>query len=66
MAKVVILPGGNGYEVEGKKVSQLLTELKLNPNEVLVIDRSNNRLLREDDVIGGDRLIEIRRVVSGG
>ncbi len=66
MARVVLLPGGNSYEVEGKKVSDLLAELDLNLSEVLVIDRINNQLLNEEDVITGDGLIEIRKVVSGG
>ncbi|GEM_PF-3450121 len=41
-------------------------KLKLNPEEVLVIDRQNNRILPPDYRLKDEDEIEIRMVISGG
>ena len=41
-------------------------KLKLNPEEVLVIDRRRNHLLTPDEVVDDDSEVEVRMVISGG
>ncbi|HEC93091.1 MAG TPA: thiamine biosynthesis protein ThiS [Candidatus Atribacteria bacterium] len=47
-------------------VNELLKELNLLPQEVLVIDTKNKKLLTPDKVLSEDMEIEIRGVISGG
>ena len=48
------------------KVNELLRELHLLPQEVLVIDTKNRKLLTPDKILSEDMEIEIRGVISGG
>lgn len=48
----------------GKTVTQLLTQLKINP-EVSIVTR-NNEILTEEEIIKPKDKIEILSVVSGG
>ncbi len=41
-------------------------ELKLNPEEVLVIDKKSKKLLPPDFVVKNDDEVEVRSVISGG
>jgi sulfur carrier protein len=52
-------------EVDGKRrVKELLVELDILPGTVLVI--RGNELLTADTVVGGDDVVEVRPVMSGG
>jgi sulfur carrier protein len=52
-------------EVDGKRrVKELLVELDILPSTVLVI--RGNELLTGDTVVGGDDVLEVRPVMSGG
>ncbi|HUP37311.1 MAG TPA: MoaD/ThiS family protein [Candidatus Limnocylindria bacterium] len=52
-------------EVDGKRrVKELLVELDILPSTVLVI--RGNELLTADTVVGGDDVLEVRPVMSGG
>jgi len=52
-------------EVTGKRrVRELLLELGILPSTVLVIRR--DELLTSDAVVGGDDVVEVRPVMSGG
>jgi sulfur carrier protein len=52
-------------EVDGKRrVKELLVELDILPSTVLVI--RGNELLTADTVVGGDDVVEVRPVMSGG
>jgi sulfur carrier protein len=51
--------------VDGKRrVKDLLAELDILPSTVLVI--RDNELLTGDAVVGGDDVLEVRPVMSGG
>jgi len=51
--------------VSGKRrVKELLLELDVLPSTVLVI--RGNELLTGDAVVGGDDVLEVRPVISGG
>ena len=51
--------------MEGKRrVKELLGELGILPSTVLVI--RDNELLTSDAVVGGDDVLEVRPVMSGG
>jgi len=51
--------------VNGKRrVKELLSELGILPSTVLVI--RDNELLTSDAVVGGDDVLEVRPVMSGG
>jgi sulfur carrier protein len=51
--------------VDGKRrVKDLLVELEILPSTVLVI--RDNELLTGDAVVGGDDVVEVRPVMSGG
>ena len=51
--------------VDGKRrVKELLVELDILPSTVLVI--RGNELLTADTVVGGDDVLEVRPVMSGG
>ncbi|HXB03880.1 MAG TPA: MoaD/ThiS family protein [Candidatus Angelobacter sp.] len=52
-------------DVDGKRrVKELLAELDILPSTVLVI--RDNELLTSDAVVGGDDVLEVRPVMSGG
>jgi sulfur carrier protein len=52
-------------EVDGKRrVKELLVELDILPGTVLVI--RGDELLTADTVVGGDDVLEVRPVMSGG
>ena len=51
--------------MEGKRrVKELLSELGILPSTVLVI--RDNELLTGDAMVGGDDVLEVRPVMSGG
>jgi sulfur carrier protein len=63
--KVVLRNPRREIEVEGKRrVKELLGELGILPSTVLVI--RDNELLTSDAVVGGDDVLEVRPVMSGG
>jgi len=63
--KVVLRYPRREVEVAGKRrVRELLRELDVLPETVLVIRGSE--LLTGDTVVGGDDVIELRPVISGG
>ena len=47
-----------------RRVKELLVELDILPSTVLVI--RGNELLTGDTVVGGDDVLEVRPVMSGG
>lgn len=47
-------------------VNELLEKLNLLPQEVLVIDTKNRKLLTPDKILSENMEIEIRGVISGG
>lgn len=47
-----------------RRVKELLTELDILPSTVLVI--RGDELLTSDTVVGGDDVLEVRPVMSGG
>ncbi len=63
--KVVFRNQGREIEVEGRRrVRELLAELSVLPETVLVI--RGRDLLTIDEVVGGDDVVELRPVISGG
>ena len=63
--KVILRNPRKEIEVEGKRrVKELLVELDILPSTVLVI--RGNELLTGDTVVGGDDVVEVRPVMSGG
>jgi sulfur carrier protein ThiS len=63
--KVILRNPRREVDVEGKRrVKELLTELGILPSTVLVI--RDNELLTSDAVVGGDDVLEVRPVMSGG
>lgn len=63
--KVILRNPRKEVEISGKRrVKDLLTELDILPGMVLVI--RGNELLTGDAVVGGDDVVEVRPVMSGG
>ena len=63
--KVILRNPRKEIEVDGKRrVKELLVELDILPGTVLVI--RGNELLTGDTVVGGDDVLEVRPVMSGG
>lgn len=63
--KVILRNPRREVDVEGKRrVKELLTELGILPSTVLVI--RDNELLTSDAMVGGDDVLEVRPVMSGG
>ena len=63
--KVILRNPRREIDVEGKRrVKDLLVELEILPSTVLVI--RDNELLTSDAVVGGDDVVEVRPVMSGG
>src|SRR6266850_3808681 len=65
LVKVILRNPRKEIEVDGKRrVKELLVELDILPSTVLVI--RGNELLTGDTVVGGDDVLEVRPVMSGG
>jgi len=63
--KVILRNPRKEIEVDGRRrVKELLVELDILPSTVLVI--RGNELLTADTVVGGDDVVEVRPVMSGG
>ena len=63
--KVILRNPRKEIEVDGRRrVKELLVELDILPSTVLVI--RGNELLTGDTVVGGDDVLEVRPVMSGG
>ncbi len=63
--KVILRNPRKEIEVSGqRRVKDLLTELDILPSTVLVI--RGNELLTGDTVVGGEDVLEVRPVISGG
>jgi sulfur carrier protein len=63
--KIILRNPRKEIEVDGKRrVKELLVELDILPSTVLVI--RGNDLLTGDTVVGGDDVLEVRPVMSGG
>jgi sulfur carrier protein len=62
----IILPDNSSRSVNPapRTIEQVLTELKINPVEVIV--SKNGRLVPEDEIVSGDDEIRIIRVAHGG
>jgi len=63
--KIILRNPRKEIEVDGRRrVKELLLELDILPSTVLVI--RGNELLTGDTVVGGDDVVEVRPVMSGG
>jgi sulfur carrier protein len=63
--KVILRNPRKEIKLDGKRrVKELLVELDILPSTVLVI--RGNELLTGDTVVGGDDVLEVRPVMSGG
>jgi sulfur carrier protein len=63
--KVVLRNQGREVELAGRRrVREVLAELGVLPETVLVI--RGRELLTVDEVVGGDDVVELRPVISGG
>ncbi len=63
--KVILRNPRREVAVQGKRrVKDLLAELQILPSTVLVI--RDNELLTGDAMVGGDDVLEVRPVMSGG
>jgi sulfur carrier protein len=63
--KVILRNPRREIAIDGKRrVRDLLVELDILPSTVLVI--RDNELLTSDAVVGGDDVLEVRPVISGG
>ena len=63
--KVILRNPRREIDVDGRRrVKELLAELDILPSTVLVI--RGNELLTADTVVGGDDVLEVRPVMSGG
>jgi sulfur carrier protein len=63
--KIILRNPRREVAVDGKRrVKDLLVELDILPSTVLVI--RDNELLTGDAVVGGDDVLEVRPVMSGG
>ena len=63
--KVILRNPRREVDVDGKRrVKELLSELGILPSTVLVI--RDNELLTGDAMVGGNDVLEVRPVMSGG
>lgn len=63
--KIILRNPRREIAVDGKRrVKDLLVELEILPSTVLVI--RDNELLTGDATVGGDDVLEVRPVMSGG
>ena len=63
--KIILRNPRREIDVDGRRrVKELLAELEILPSTVLVI--RGNELLTADTVVGGDDVLEVRPVMSGG
>ena len=63
--KIILRNPRREVDVDGKRrVKDLLSELGILPSTVLVI--RDNELLTGDAMVGGDDVLEVRPVMSGG
>jgi sulfur carrier protein len=63
--KIILRNPKRAVELSGKRrVKELLVELDILPGTVLVI--RGDELLTSDAVVGGDDVVEVRPVMSGG
>jgi sulfur carrier protein len=63
--KIILRNPRREIDVDGRRrVKELLAELDILPSTVLVI--RGNELLTADTVVGGDDVLEVRPVMSGG
>ena len=63
--KVILRNPRREIDVAGRRrVKELLAELEILPSTVLVI--RDDELLTSDAVVGGDDVVELRPVMSGG
>jgi sulfur carrier protein len=63
--KVILRNPKRELEISGKRrIKELLVELDILPGTVLVI--RGDELLTSDAVVGGDDVLEVRPVMSGG
>jgi sulfur carrier protein len=63
--KVILRNPRREIDVDGRRrVKELLAELEILPGTVLVI--RGDELLTADAVVGGDDVLEVRPVMSGG
>jgi sulfur carrier protein len=63
--KVILRNPRREVEIAGKRrIKELLVELDIVPGTVLVI--RGDELLTSDAVVGGDDVLEVRPVMSGG
>jgi len=63
--KVILRNPRREVQVSGKRrVKELLAELDILPSTVLVI--RDDELLTSDAMVGGDDVLEVRPVMSGG
>lgn len=63
--KVILRNPRKEIELDGRRrVKELLVELDILPSTVLVI--RGDELLTGDTVVGGDDVLEVRPVMSGG
>jgi sulfur carrier protein len=63
--KIILRNPRKEIELDGKRrVKELLVELDILPSTVLVI--RGDELLTGDTVVGGDDVLEVRPVMSGG
>ncbi len=63
--KIILRNPRREIAVDGKRrVKDLLVELEILPSTVLVI--RDNELLTGDAMVGGDDVLEVRPVMSGG
>jgi sulfur carrier protein len=63
--KVILRNPRREIDVDGRRrVKELLADLDILPSTVLVI--RGNELLTADTVVGGDDVLEVRPVMSGG
>ncbi|MGH7421338.1 MAG: MoaD/ThiS family protein [Candidatus Rokuibacteriota bacterium] len=63
--KIILRNPRKEVEVDGRRrVKEVLAQLDILPSTVLVI--RGNELLTGDTVVGGDDVLEVRPVMSGG
>ena len=62
----IILPGNSGRSIDPapRTIKQVLTELGINPIEVIV--SVNGRLVPEDAIVSGNDEVRIIQVAHGG
>ncbi|MEX2224706.1 MAG: MoaD/ThiS family protein [Candidatus Rokuibacteriota bacterium] len=63
--KIILRNPRKEIEVDGRRrVKEVLAQLEILPSTVLVI--RGNELLTGDTMVGGDDVLEVRPVMSGG